>query len=91
MATYHLHKWSVQDRSDPYAAPEASRKCLRGWRDNEEKVIVTSYIVKAEGRTITTYSGSTYILEEIDPDYLMWMRDNGVTYYPDNPIKICEL
>ena len=93
MATYHLHKWSVIDcsKSDPYTAPELLRKQLAGVRDNEEKQVITSYIVKAEGRTITTYSGSVYILEEIAPEYLVWLRDNNINYDPENPVKVHNL
>lgn len=77
MATYHLHKWSVSQSSDPYLAPELNRDRLAGFRDDEDRPVVTSRIVKVEGRSITTASGSVYILEEIDPEYLQWLKENG--------------
>lgn len=87
MATYHLHKWSVSEKADPFLAPEINPACLAGYRDDEDRPVVTSRIVKVDGRTITTYSGSVYILEDIDPDYLQWLQDNGHNYDPETPIK----
>jgi hypothetical protein len=85
---YHLHYWSVQERANPYSAPEARKykRSLSGYRDNEESKVITSSIVKINGRKIETSSGSTYILQQIDEEYLTWMNDNGFTYDPDNPI-----
>ena len=83
---YHLHKWALYDNSNPYAAPEIS-KCLRGFRDNETKQVVTSPIVEVNGNIVTTYSGSTYMLEDIDPEYLQWLKDRGYKYDPKYPIK----
>jgi hypothetical protein len=87
MAIYHLHKWFVTGRKDPYMAPEQVYKRLVGYRDNEDKQVTTSAIVNFQGRKITTYSGSIYFLEDIDPDYLQWMIDNSIQYDPENPIK----
>ena len=88
MATYHLHKWSVcMDPNDPYSAPEVSYKCLIGYRGDEELPVRTSYISKINGREITTASGSVYILEDISPDYLNWMKDMGIVYNPESPVK----
>ena len=49
---------------------------------------MTSSIVKAEGRTITTYSGSVYILQDIEPGYFQWLQDNNIPYHEDNPITL---
>lgn len=86
MATYHLYKWSVSLNPSPYIAPEANFPRLAGWRVEDDIQVLTSRIVKAEGRNVTTSSGSVYILEEIDPEYLKWMRKFGYTYNPINPI-----
>lgn len=73
--------------NDPYLAPECQyHKALVGFRDEETEQVRTSAIVKVDGRSITTYSGSTYILEEIDKDYLFWMNQNGYIYDYDHPI-----
>lgn len=86
MTTYSLHNWCVT--RDLWQAPEVGGQRLKGYR-NDEKLhrVITSPIVKVEGRNITTQSGSVYVLQEIDPDYLKWMQDNGIAYDPENPIK----
>lgn len=90
MATYHLKNWSITSANDPYLPPEAQRLRLHGLRVEDDKEVTTSYIVTVDGRNITTYSGSVYILEDIDPDYLQWLKDSGRTHDPDHPIKVIE-
>jgi len=87
MATYHLHRWSVVC-TDPYAAPELNRIRLCGYRDQEAKRVTTTVIVEIDGRQVTTYSGSVYILEDIDLDYLQFLDAMGETYDPQNPIRV---
>lgn len=84
--TYHLHRWAVTMMGDTYTAPEARTYCLTGFRDEETKAIVTSTIVSVQGREVTTYSGSVYILEDISPDYLKWLDENGFEVSADSPI-----
>lgn len=86
MATYYLHRWSVI--GDSYKAPEAGVLRLSGFRDQDEKKVTTSVIVEVNGREVTTYSGSVYILEDIDSDYLEFLDKTGETYDPENPIRI---
>lgn len=88
MATHHLHRWSVIDTGSAYDAPEARKLRLCGFRDQDTKRVHTSVVVEVNGREITTYSGSVYILEDIDPDYLQFLEDMGETYDPDNPIRV---
>jgi len=83
---YHLHRWSVV--GDFFKAPEAQRIRLSGFRNQDERRVTTSAVELVEGRRITTVSGSIYILEDIDPDYLNWMVDNNYPYDPENPIKV---
>lgn len=85
---YRLEKWSLYE--SPWEAPEVRHKRLVGLRDEDEGQVITSPIDKINGREVTTMSGSVYILGEIDPDYLQWMKDHGFTYDPDNPIKVHE-
>ena len=87
MTTYHLYKWSVVSDNNPWHAPEQRTIQLAGFRDDQPKQIVTSSVVKIEGRNITTRSGSVYVLEDISAEYLDWMQENGITYDPNNPIK----
>jgi hypothetical protein len=84
---YQLHKWSVVSSYDPYKAPEAKRIQLTGFRDNETSSVITSDIVDIDGKSIKTLSGSIYILDDIDPEYLSWLEANEIDYDPDNPIK----
>jgi hypothetical protein len=86
MATYNLKKWSVGFRN-PFLPPELQGASLVGYRDGEDKPVITSAIVKAEGRNITTFSGSVYILEDIDPEYEAWLISQGIKYDPENPVK----
>ncbi len=88
MATYHLHRWSVLIVGDEYTAPEAQRIRLCGFRDQDKKRVYTSVVVEVRGREVETYSGSIYILEDIDSDYLQFLEDMGETYDPENPIRI---
>lgn len=82
-----LHRWSVTQASDdPYLAPEAKPACLLGIRDSDGRYVKTSPIFKVEGKEITTKSGSVYILEDMDPDFRLWMEEEGIEYDPENPI-----
>jgi hypothetical protein len=87
--TYHLHRWSVIMYGGPYTSPEASSKCLCGFRSpgNDAKKVRTSPIDKINGREITTESGSVYILEDMDPDYRSWMEQEGIEWDPECPLK----
>ena len=86
MSTYHLHRWSVV--ADPYQAPEIQEKRLIGHRDQQPKAIRTGPVVKINGREITTWSGSVYILEDIDPEYRTWLEENNFCYDPENPLTL---
>lgn len=88
MAEYTLHRWCLWiDQSDPYQAPEAAVICLVGFRDQEPKRIITSPIKEVSGKKIITMSGNIYNLDDIDPEYLQWIYDNGFNYNPDDPFK----
>jgi hypothetical protein len=88
MTIYFLHRWSVVNDTDPYKAPEQNAVRLSGFRNQDSRRVTTSVIISVDGREVTTYSGSTYILEDIDPDYLKHLDDIGEIYNPDNPIRI---
>jgi hypothetical protein len=91
MAKYHLFRWKlVYGTMDPYVAPEMRGAKLFGFRDQEDKPVLTSQIVSCNGREVTTRSGSVYILEDIDVDYRQWIDDNQMNYDPDNPIKFIK-
>lgn len=88
MTTYHLYRWSVVGDIDPYKSPEQQAPRLSGFRNQDKKRVTTSVILSVNGREITTYSGSIYILEDIDPDYLNHLNDTGEIYDPEHPIRI---
>jgi len=86
MATYRLRRWSVE--ASVWQAPEVRDIHLVGYRNDEtEHRVITSPIVDIKGKVITTQSGSVYLLEDIDPEYLRWMQENGINFDPENPIK----
>ena len=86
---YLLNNWSVVcTNNNPFTAPECLKIQLLGFRDNDPHKIITSSIVSAEGRLITTKSGSKYYLVDINKEYLSWMKNNGYNFDRDNPIKL---
>lgn len=86
MTIYHLHRWSIT--RDPYKAPEENTMRLSGFRDQDANKITTSIVVEINGREVTTYSGSVYILKDIDLDYLKFLDNIGEIYDWENPIRI---
>jgi len=76
----------------PYTAPECLTIALRGDAVNHPKLgsknILTSHIVKAEGRIITTASGSVYQLGTVDPDYAKYMEEQDKPINAINPILV---
>ena len=83
-----LENWSMKySRADPYQPPEMAKFCLAGTvfghpnqlRHHDGKEIATSEIVEIDkgSRTITTYSGTKYVLGKPDPAYLQWLNEEG--------------
>lgn len=89
-----LQNWSTSYGMDArYLAPEC-RPPIRlqgrvyGHPDFEEgDTVVTSRIDKIDGRLITTSSGSTYRLGRPSQKWVHWLKKEGRTYDPKNPIK----
>jgi len=90
MAHYNLYKWSVTNDQDPYTAPECRHIHLTGVRmdEGEEESITTTRVLTVNGRFVTTRSGNTYYLKNIDPNYLDWMKANNMEYDEAQPIKV---
>ena len=88
MSEFHLTNWSVTTTPDPWTAPEARRIHLQGLRVEDNRNVVTSPVVAVNGKSITTLSGSIYILEEPNSDYVAWMKDNNIPFDPDAPIRV---
>lgn len=76
-----------------YTAPEQLKVRLIGAAfghpDHQDgKIIKTTRIVKTEGRTVTTRSGSVYELGEPDARYVEYVRSLGREIDPINPIQM---
>lgn len=77
-----LENWSVQaGLRDGYTAPEAIYQYLVGDSSSHDwKTVITSPIVRYQGRFVWTRSGTCYQLGEIDPDYARFLASVG---YPE--------
>ena len=70
-----LNNWSIVAHSgNPYLAPELHSCCLCGIVSDHPAFedgarIQTSSIVAKNDEEIVTFSGSTYLLGTVDPDY----------------------
>jgi hypothetical protein len=88
-----LKEWYIVGVAEPYLAPEACKPSLAGNVYNHPNFsdgshITTSVIKTIDGRTITTITGSVYILDgKPSDDYLQWCDKNGFIYDSNNPIK----
>lgn len=49
--------------------------------------VLTSFVIKAHGRSVVTYSGTNYLLEEPCEEYLSSLSRRGIDYDPEKPIK----
>ena len=98
---YTLENWSVVDSPcDPYIPPECKTKRLMGHcperarevyyktpREIQKDEITTSPIAKIEGKRITTKSGTVYVLGQVNPDYVSFLKTLGKELDQENPIK----
>lgn len=89
-----LENWSVVG-ANPYDPPELCPPQLAGEVHGREgiedgKRIRTSSLVEANGRTVKTATGSTYILGCPSPDYVEWMKKNDIKFDPENPIRMAK-
>lgn len=84
---YRLDAWSVVSLTGPYCPPECSQIALSGKRSDGE-IVTTSPIKTISGRTVTTASGSTYVLGRVAPAYHAFLQDNKVPFNPARPISL---
>ncbi len=98
MKPIKIENWCVVNhQADNYKAPEQTVICLHGTAinhparpDKPRWKCRTSAIIDVDGKTVHTKSGSIYELGKPDKEYLLWMRENGIEYNSENPIKIIE-
>lgn len=84
-----LTNWSIEFSADSaFQAPEARSQHLVGHTPDRTGLIITSRIVRAEGRLVTTRSGSVYELGEPSTEYLAWLTEHGLAYDPEQPVKV---
>jgi hypothetical protein len=91
--TVKIELWSTTVRGSAWITPELRETILQGYiyghpKHDEGRRVHTSPIVKAEGRIVTTRSGTVYELGEPDPRWLRWLKANNLEYNEDNPIKV---
>lgn len=92
-----LENWSLVlgQGGSAFDPPELLPRCLQGNvyghpKHMDGKFVITSRIVKTNGRQVDTYSGSIYWLENPDPKYLSWLEDNDYDFNSEEPIKIIK-
>tara|TARA_R110000824_G_scaffold124513_1_gene283085 strand:- start:855 stop:1154 length:300 start_codon:yes stop_codon:yes gene_type:complete len=95
MSDTRIIDWEVVGNRTPYTAPEAMTAHLQGnvYNHPDPKVsngefVTTSRMVDSSGLTVTTASGTKYILGTINKAYLKYIKDSGLKYDPSNPIKM---
>lgn len=85
--------WSTIDSStDPFLPPEAIGICLCGKvyghpNKPDGSKVKTSRIKLVQGKLVQTLN-TNYCLGEPDPEFIKWMKMEGLEYNPDEPIKI---
>lgn len=90
VATVKLEDWSCTSRN-PYVDPTVPYNlCLQGTVKGHPKIpdgehIVTSPVLNFEGRFIMTTS-RTYHVGKAHPAWLAWLKENGRTFRPENPL-----
>lgn len=91
-----LEQWSVVGSpQDSHLAPEIRPRMLQGKayghpRFPDGREITTSVIISADGRVVTC-SSRKYCLGEMSPGYADYLKQNGISIDPNNPIKIHNL
>ena len=86
-----IENWSfVFKGDDAYMPPELSKQALHGevyghHRCEDGKSVLTSSVVHADGRKITTSSGTVYELGKPHEEYSRWCEERGRPIDPDNP------
>lgn len=93
--TYKLKNWSIVGYpGDEYRAPEARTVHFQGIVVEREGFEVggalrTSPVVGAEGKVVSTRSGSEYeMVGEPDPMWISWLADQGKEPDPHNILLV---
>lgn len=83
-----LDQWGTDlvGASHGCSAPEQCDLVLRGWLADRGWVM-TSAVVRVDGRNVYTQSGSHYVLGDRHPKFVAWMEEQGLPFDPENPIR----
>ncbi len=91
-----LDEWSVHpDDADPFISPELRGivlvgKALGHPKKPDGQRVVTSRVLRADGRKVYTQSGSVYRLNSPSAGYMAWLRENRPAWDPENPITVVK-
>lgn len=88
-----IERWACKS-VDPFRAPEVGynmRLCGDVYghpRYPDGDRVSTGAVVRVDGHTVETSSGSIYVLGEADPRYLSWLAEQGIPFDPERPIVV---
>lgn len=89
-----MENWcAVPTINSVYMPPEQRGTSVKGQvyghkRFEDGDSIVTSRIIGVDGRTVTTESGTQYVLGEINADYLKWCENTDGVRVPTEEVPI---
>lgn len=81
-----IESWSTF--RSPFDAPELPPS-VQGLLPNGRQII-TSRVVRSEGRRVWTENGSEYELGEPDPKFIEWLASNDYQFDPEHPIRMVK-
>jgi hypothetical protein len=81
-----LANWELVGSRAQRVRPHFAPAHLSGFVDLDGECIITSKVVAAEGRTVTTHSGSRYLLGSPLPAYVDWLAGLGLELDDENPL-----
>lgn len=96
---YRLENWHTTSTGGAYLAPESAETSICGDCYGRYDVLIdgtsmtdgtritTGPVVELEGRTVTTSSGSKYLLGAPDPTWVTWMAEKGIAFDPAKPLR----
>lgn len=87
MGVARLEHWALDSADGPDEVTLLGTVYGHSIKADGDKVR-TSRVVDANGRRVTTASGTVYELGEPHPDYLIWMRGHGIRFDETQPVKI---
>jgi hypothetical protein len=82
-----IEDWALEFRQvDPFVAPERSPLSLSGFIPGKAERVITSPVVKVEGKLVTTSSGSLYQLGQVSTKYRAFLESDRLPIDWENPL-----